>query len=150
MASEHGIDPQNTEAVRPFDRKRPKTMSNEEWVKPHDPDAKLGRTKAGATDMIYQPEQTVDLDTGAIVQAAVRLGHEPDAQDLSLQVLQAQANLHQAQAAAAETLTVQSAPGAKGYHAVGERKQLPAEGIRPVIADPVKHRKLEQLDKEGA
>ena len=150
MAREHGIDPQNAEAVRPFDRKRPKTMSNEEWVKPHDPDAKIGRTKAGATDMIYQPEHTVDLDTGAIAQAAVRLGHEPDAQDLSLQVLQAQANINQAQSAAVDTLTVQSATGAKGYHAVGERKQLPAEGIRTVISDPVKNRKLEKLGKAEA
>ena len=76
LASENGIDPKNAEAVRQFDRKRPKKMSNEEWVNPHDPDAKIGQTKAGATDMIYKPEHTVDLDTGAIVQAEVRLGHE--------------------------------------------------------------------------
>ena len=79
------------------------------------------------------------------MQAAVRLGHEADAKDLSLQVLQAQANINQAQAAAADALTVQSATGAKSYHAVGEMKQLQAEGIRTVISDPVKNRKLEKL-----
>ncbi len=41
LASENGIDPKN-EAVRQFDRKRPKKMRNEEWVNPHDPDARLG------------------------------------------------------------------------------------------------------------
>ena len=46
LAEANGIDPQNTEAVRQFDRKRPKKMSNEEWVNPHDPDAKIGPTKA--------------------------------------------------------------------------------------------------------
>ncbi len=60
-------------------------MRNEEWVNPHGPDAKVGPTKeAGATDMIYKPEHTVDLDTGAILQAEVRLGHlEADQKDLS-------------------------------------------------------------------
>ena len=150
LAKENGIDPQNAEAVRQFDRKRPKKMSNEEWVNPHDPDAKIGQTKAGATDMIYKPEHTVDLNTGAIVQVEVRLGHEADQKDLSLHVLQAQEHINQAQEAAADDLTLQSATADKGYHAVAEMKQLQAEGIRTVISDPVKNRKLEKLDKEDA
>ena len=150
LASENGIDPGNADAVRQFDRKRPKKMSNEEWVNPHDPDAKIGLTKAGATDMIYKPEHTVDLDTGAIVHAEVRLGHEADQKDLSLHVLQAQANINQAREAAADDLTVQRATADKGYHAVAEMKQLQAEGIRTVISDPVKNRNLEQLDQEEA
>ena len=146
LASAQGIDPQNAEAVRQFDRKRPKTMSNEEWVNPHDPDAKIGPTKAGATDMIYKPEHTVDLDTGALLQAEVRLGDEADAQDLSLHVLQAQENINQARAAAPDDLTIESAAADKGYHAVGELQALQDEGIRTVISDPVKNRKLEKLD----
>jgi len=148
LAKENGIDPQNATAVRQFDRKRPKKMSNEEWINPHDPDAKIGQTKAGVTDMIYKPEHTVDLDTGAIVQAEVRLGHEADQKDLSLHVLQAQANINQAQVAAPDDLTLQSATADKGYHSVVEMKQLQAEGIRTVISDPVKNRKWEKLDKE--
>jgi transposase len=147
LAQASGIDSQNAEAVRQFDRKRPKKMSNEEWVNPHDPDAKIGQTKAGATDMIYKPEHTVDLDTGAILHAEVRLGHEADAKDLTLHVLQAQENINQAQAAAAEDLTIQSATADKGYHAVAELEQLQAEGIRTVISDPVRNRKLEKLSK---
>jgi transposase len=150
LAAENGIDPKNAEAVRQFDRKRPKKMSNEEWVNPHDPDAKIGQTKAGATDMIYKPEHTVDLDTGAILQAEVRLGHEPDQKDLSLHVLQAQENINQAQDAAADSLTIESTTADKGYHAVTEMKQLQVEGIRTVISDPVKNRKLENLDPEDA
>jgi transposase len=150
LASENGIDPKNTEAVRQFDRKRPKKMSNEEWVNPHDPDAKIGQTKAGATDMIYKPEHTVDLDTGAILRAEVRLGHEADQKDLRLHVLQAQGNINQAQDAPVDSLTIQSTTADKGYHAVGEMKLLHAEGIRTVISDPVKNRKVENLDKEDA
>jgi len=78
------------------------------------------------------------------------LGHEADQQDLSLHVLQAQENINQAQDAAADDLTLPSATADKGYHAVAEMKQLQAEGIRTVISDPVKNRKLEKLDKEEA
>jgi transposase len=150
LAKENGIDPKNVDAVRQFDRKRPKKMSNEEWVNPYDPDAKIGPTKAGATDMIYKPEHTVDLDTGAIVQAEVRLGHEADQKDLGLHVLQAQQNINQAQDSAAPSLTIQSTTADKGYHAVAEMRQLQAEGIRTVISDPVKNRKMENLAKEEA
>jgi transposase len=150
LASENGIDPKDAEAVRQFDRKRPKKMSNEEWVNPNDPDAKIGLTKAGATDMIYKPEHTVDLDTGAILQAEVRLGNETDQKDLSQHVLQAQVNINQAQDTDADTLTIESTTADKGYHAVAEMKQLQSEGIRTVISDPVKNRKIENLDADDA
>src|SRR5207245_9972901 len=71
LAAENGIDPEDAVAVRKFDRHRAGKGSNQEWVNPYDPDAKIGRTKDGATDMIYKPEAVVHLDTGAIVQAQV-------------------------------------------------------------------------------
>src|ERR1017187_3745117 len=150
LASENGVDPKDSEAVRQFDRKRPKKMSNDDWKNPHDPDAKIGPTKAGAIDMIYKPEHTVDLDTGAIVQAEVRLGHEADLKDLALHVLQAQENINQAQDRPADSLTIQSTTADKGYHAVMELSQLQQEGIRTVISDPIKNRQFEKLTPEEA
>lgn len=148
LASENGVDPKDSEAVRQFDRKRPKKMSNDEWQNPHDPDAKIGPTKAGNTDMIYKPEHTVDLDTGAIVQAEVRPGHEADAKDLALHVLKAQQNVNAAGDLPTGTLTIQSTTADKGYHAAGEMGQLQAEGIRTVISDPVKNRNMGKLSAE--
>ena len=145
LAAENGIDPKDPAAVRQFDRKGPQKMSSQEWVNPHDPDAKIGPTKAGATDMIYKPENTVDLDTGAILLAEVRLGHEPDAQDLARHVLEAQENINEVQGLPAGTLTLKSATADKGYHAVPEMGDLQIEGIRTIISDPVKHRKMERL-----
>ena len=53
LASEEGIDPEDEGAVRRFDKKRPgRRTSNEEWKNPHDPQAKVGRTKDGACDII--------------------------------------------------------------------------------------------------
>ena len=150
LASENGVNPKDIEAVRQFDRKRPKKMSNDDWENPHDPDAKIGPTKAGAIDMIYKPEHTVDLDTGAILQAEVRLGHEADQKDLAVHVLQAQANINLVQERPTDSLTIQSATADKGYHAPNELNQLQQEGIRTVISDPVKNRNLDNLSPAAA
>ncbi|HUZ06257.1 MAG TPA: hypothetical protein VMV89_02080 [Candidatus Paceibacterota bacterium] len=148
LAATAGIDPKDADAVRRFDRRRPKKMSNEEWVNPHDPDAKIGPTKAGATDMIYKPEPTVDLDTGAILQAEVRPGDEADQRDLGAHVLQAQVNINRAQGQEEDDLTIKSVTADKGYHALPELKVLQAEGIRTVVPDPVRHRNLDHLDQD--
>jgi transposase len=150
LAAENGIDPKDADAVRRFDRKRPKKMSNQDWENPNDPDAKIGPTKAGATDMIYKPETTVDLDTGAILNAEVRPGDEPDQKDLAVHVLEAQENINAVKDLPAGTLTIESATADKGYHAVAEMACLQQEGIRTVIADPVINRNLDKLADEEA
>ena len=58
LAQAAGIDPEDDEAVRRFDRKRPaKKLSNEEFKNRHDADAKISRKK-GKTDLIYKPENS--------------------------------------------------------------------------------------------
>jgi transposase len=146
LAAEEGIDPEDTAAVRKFDRHRPGKGSNQEWVNPHDPDAKIGRTKDGATDMIYKPEAVVDLDTGAIVQAQVQLGNEADHKEMAGKVLEAQQSINRACGEKLDTLTVQSLTSDKGYYAVSEMQVLQGEGIRTVIADPIDNRRLDKLE----
>jgi len=150
LAAENGVNPKDAEAVRQFDRKRPKKMSNDDWENPHDPDAKIGPTKAGAIDMIYKPEHTVDLDTGAVLQAEVRFGHEADQKDLAAHVLQAQVNINLAQERSVDSLTIRSAAADKGYHAPDELSRLQQEGIRTVISDSVKNRDVDTLSPEAA
>jgi len=150
LAAENGIDTRDADAVRRFDRKRPKKMSNQDWENPNDPDAKIGPTKAGATDMIYKPETTVDLDTGTILNAEVRPGDEPDQKDLATHVLEAQENINEAKDLSSGTLTIESATADKGYHAVEEMGFLQQEGIRTVISDPVINRNMDKLTDEEA
>ena len=145
LASENGVEPKDSDAVRRFDRKRPKKLSNQDWKNPHDPDAKIGPTKGGATDMIYKPENTVDLDTGAILRAEVRPGDEADQKNLAAHVLEAQANINEVQDLPADSLTIKSTTADKAYHAVPEMEVLQTEGIRTVISDPVRNRKLDNL-----
>ena len=148
LAAEQGIDPEDSSAVRKFDRKRPGKGSNAEWKNPHDPDARIGRTKGGATDMIYKSESVVDLDTGTIAQAEVRLGDEADHKDMSVKILEAQQNINRAMGQKLDTLTVQSTTSDKGYYAVGELQALQREGIRTVISDPIDNRRLDKLRPE--
>ncbi len=83
LAAEAGIDPEDTKAVRRFDQTRPgRKTSNQEWHNPHDPEAKVGRTKDGARDMIYKPEHVSDLESGALVRAEVRPGDAGDTESV--------------------------------------------------------------------
>src|ERR1039457_837789 len=148
LAAESGIDPEDTAAVRKFDRHRPGKGRNQEWVNPYDPDAKIGRTKDGATDMIYKPEAVVDLDTGAIVQAQVHPGDQADHKEMATRVLEAQQNINRACEEKLDTLTVQSVTSDKGYYAVSELQTLQGEAIRTVIVDPIDNRRLEKLEPD--
>lgn len=87
LAEQAGIDPQDAEAVRRFDKKRPgRRTSNKDWKNPHDEEARIGQTKDGACDMIYKPEAVSDLASGAIVAAEVLPGDQADTQGLSQRV----------------------------------------------------------------
>jgi transposase len=148
LAAEQGIDPNDTTAVRKFDRHRKGKGSNKEWQNPHDPDAKIGRTKDGATDMIYKPETVVDLDTGAIVHADVHAGDHADHQEISTRVLEAQQTINEATGEKPDTVTVKSITSDKGYYSVGELQALQQEGIRTVISDPIGNRRVDKLEAE--
>ena len=148
LAAENGVDPEDAAAVRKFDRHRPGKGSNQEWENPHDPDAKIGRTKDGATDMIYKPEAVVDLDTGAIVQAQVHPGDQADHKEMATRVLEAQQNINQAAGEELDVLTVKTVTSDKGYYAVNELQALQQEDIRTVIADPIDNRRLDKLEPD--
>ncbi len=55
-----------------LDLKRKNKASNENWVHPHDPEARSAKMKDGRTHMAHKFEQAVDMETGAVVAATVR------------------------------------------------------------------------------
>lgn len=83
LAQENGVDPTDRAAVVAFNRKRKdKKLDNAGWENPHDPEAKVGRTKKGTIRMIYKTEHVVDLDTGAIVDVDILPGDVSDTEEL--------------------------------------------------------------------
>jgi transposase len=149
LASESGINPQDSAAVRKFDRKRPKKMSNDEWENPNDPDARIGPKKDGATDMIYKPQTVVDLDSGAIVGAEILPGNQADHQEASTHVLEAQQTINAVRDQPPEVLTIETATADKGYFSVTQLQALQQEQIKTVIGDPINNRRPDKLDEAG-
>jgi transposase len=149
LASESGVDPKDSAAVRRFDRQRPKKMSNQEWENPHDPDAKIGPKKDGATDMIYKPQTVVDLDSGTIVGAEMLPGHQADHLEASTHILEAQMTINAARGEVDEELTVETSTADKGYFEVTQLQALQREQIKTIICDPISNRRLDKLDESG-
>ena len=146
LAKEAGVNEEDVGAVRRFDSKRPgRKTSNKEWLNPHDPEAKVGKTKDGATDMIYKPEHVVDLDTGAIVQAEILSGDQGDAEDLSGKVLQALATLHTVMPEVKIEKLGETITADKAYFAVNQVGELQDCQIRTVISDPHAKRRSKNL-----
>lgn len=139
LAKEAGVDAEDPAAVARFDRHRKgRKTSNKEWFNPHDPDAKVGRTKDGACDMIYKPEHIVDLESGAIITAEVRPGDAGDTEDLSERVMGAVELVEEiyGQDPVEGASRVKDLTGDKGFHSPGELGIIQeSAGIRTIIGD---------------
>ena len=151
LAAEAGIDPDDTKAVRRFDKKREgRKTSNEEWVNPHDPDAKVGRTKDGACDMVYKPEHLTDLDTGAIIRVEVRAGDAGDSEGLCARVMKGCETLARVCDDPQQEKVGQSLTTDEGYFSLEEVCVLQCEGIRTIMGDPhASKRREDKLCKIG-
>ena len=144
LAVEAGIDNPTDEDLRRFDKGRPdKTVSNEDWVSPSDPDSKIAKMKDGSTHLAYKAEHVVDLATELVLAAQVYPADEPDSAHLLPSVVVAQANLMQAEsglplaelatlppAAVAELTVIEEAATDKGYHKVETLAKCEAVGVR--------------------
>ena len=79
LAAESGIATPTAEDLVRLDRKRKgKRLSNEDWTSPTDPEARIAKLKDGRTHLAYKPEHAIDLDTGAIVAAAIHAADQGD------------------------------------------------------------------------
>src|SRR3989441_9418061 len=67
LAKESGIETPTREDLARLDRQRKKKASNQEWVNPHDPDARITKMKDGRTHLAHKAEHAVDLQTGAVL-----------------------------------------------------------------------------------
>ena len=155
LAAEAGIDPSDNKAVRRFEKKREgRKTSNQDSQNPHDPEAKVGRTKDGACDMTYSraqrdsppifskltagnPEHVSDLESGAIVTAQVRPGDAAD-NDGSLCGRIEKAVITPGEVAPETPVEKLGSElcADEGYFAIKQVARLQACGVRTVIADP--------------
>jgi transposase len=121
------------EEVRRFDRTRKdKTVSNEEWFNPYDPEAKIARMKDGTTHLAYKAEHVVDLDSDLILAAEIRPATDGDAQTLADSVMQAQQNLRTIGA----EQRIEEVVADKGYHSADALEMQRHLGFRTYVPEP--------------
>src|SRR5271169_6177855 len=93
LAQESGIRTPTREQLTRLDRKRARKGSNQDWVNPHDPDARITKMKDGRTHLAHKAEQAVDLETGAVVAVVLAPADEGDTSTILDTVPQAGINL---------------------------------------------------------
>ena len=143
-----GLEAPTAEQRARFDRKRKKkSLSNRDWVNPHDPQARITQLKDGRTHLAYKAEHVVDFEGGAILAVTVQPGDRGDSQSMH-------PSLCAAMSAVAEMAGRKANPdavgqiaqvawsgsdrvvGDKGYHSKQGVWILRQADIRTVIAEP--------------
>ena len=61
LAASEGLENPTQEQLARLDRKRKKKASNDDWINPNDPSARITKMKDGSTKLAYKAEHAVDL-----------------------------------------------------------------------------------------
>jgi transposase len=132
------------EEVRRFDKGRKnKTVSNDEWYSPNDPEAKITRMKDGTTHLAYKAEHVVDLDGDLILAAEIRPATDGDAQTLADSVMQAQQHLRES----GSEQVIEEVVADKGYHSADALELCRHLNFRTYIPEPERKTEWTWTDK---
>lgn len=144
LMAEEGIEDPTDEDLRRFDKKRKgKKVSNQEWVSPTDPDARIMKMKDGRTHLAYKSEHAIDLDSGLLLAATIHHGDRADSESLIESLVTAQTNLIWSGSEA----EIRSVPADKGYHKTETLAWCRSFGIRTYIPERESKMKRTWTDK---
>jgi len=156
LAKESGIPTPTREQLARLDRKRAKKGSNQDWVNPHDADARITKMKDGRTHLAHKAEHAVDLETGAVVAVVVAAADEGDTTTLAKTVPEAGLNIAEAARATAADENARVTPtgplnvvGDKGYHSNESLKTMGEYEVRSYISEPDRGRRRWKHDAEA-
>jgi transposase len=126
LAKESGIETPTKEELARLDRKRKKKGSNQEWMSPSDPDARITKMKDGATHLAHKAEHAVDMESGAVIAVTVQAADQGDT-----------TTIKETLAEAGET--VAELVEREAEQAPDEKPQVNVQGIEEVVADKGYH-----------
>jgi transposase len=146
LAKASGIETPTREDLARLDRKRAKKGSNQDWLNPFDPDAKITKMKDGRTHLAHKAEHSVDMETGAIVAVTLQPADRGDTASLEVTLEEAQAVLSNVaeDERASEGLSeemVSEVVADKGYHSNAVLLARAKAGIRTYISEPKRSRR---------
>src|ERR1035437_3118902 len=136
LAKAAGMENPTREQLARLDRKRKKKGSNQEWMSPSDPDARITKMKDGRTHLAHKAEHAVDLTSGALVALTLQPANEGDTSTIHK-------TLEEAQAAAQEVNEqgVEEVVADKGYHSGAVLKEVHEQDVRSYIPEPDRGRR---------
>src|SRR2546428_7561430 len=126
LAKESGIETPTREDLARLDRQRKKKASNQEWVNPHDPDARITKMKDGRTHLAHKAEHAVDLQTGAVLAVTLQEADQGDTTTIVETLAQAGENV-------AELIAQEAEKGPD------QKPQVHVNGIEEMVADKGYH-----------
>lgn len=158
LAQQSGIATPTREDLARVDRKRKKKGSNQEWVNPHDPDARITKMKDGATHLAHKAEHAVDMDTGAVIAVTLQgadLGDTTTVKETLAEAGTTVADLIEREAEMRPTAKPQVHVGGieevvadKGYHSGPVLQEMKAAGVRTYIPEKKQAGKRHWVGKE--
>ena len=143
LARASRIETPRRQDLAKLDRKRPKKSSNEDWMHPHDLEARIAKMKDGRTHLAHKLEQAADMDSGAIVAVTVQTMDGGDCASMPNTLDEAERQL--------QDLDVQprEAVADKGYHSNATMKGLKQRGLRSYVSEPNRGRRKWTRDREA-
>jgi transposase len=78
LARQSGIQTPTRQDLARIDRKRKKKTSNQEWMSPSDPDARVTKMKDGSTHLAHKAEHAVDMESGAVIAVTLQAADQGD------------------------------------------------------------------------
>jgi transposase len=158
LARQSGVETPTREDLARVDRKRKKKGSNQEWVNPHDRDARITKMKDGRTHLAHKAEHAVDMETGAVVAVTLQeadLGDTTSVKETLAEAGATVANLIEREAEAAplekpqvDLGGIQEVVADKGYHSGPVLKEMKAAGVRTYIPEKKQAGKRHWVGKE--
>jgi len=137
LARQSGIQTPTREDLARIDRKRKKKTSNQEWMSPSDPDARVTKMKDGTTHLAHKAEHAVDMESGAVIAVTLQAADLGDTTTIQETLTETAENLAHVMEREAE----------KAPH---EQPQVSLEPLAEIVADKGYHSSQTVLNLEQA
>jgi transposase len=140
LAQTSGIETPTRADLTKLDRKRKKKGSNDDWMNPHDPDARITKMKDGRTHLAHKAEHAVDLTTGVILAVTLQEADLGDTTTMQTTLPAAVEQLTAVAVVADDVRTGEECVADKGYHSKHNVLDVQAQGLRTYISEPKRRR----------
>lgn len=136
LAKAAGMENPTREQLARLDRKRKKKGSNQEWMSPSDPDARITKMKDGRTHLAHKAEHAVDLTSGALLAVTLQPANEGDTTTIHKTLEEAQTAAREINQAGVEEVVAD-----KGYHSGAVLQEVHDQEVRSYIPEPERGRR---------